>query len=261
MTQPMVRPAARAVADAAGGIVLASVEIAAPPERVFEALTRADEVMRWWGSAETYRTTRWEAELRVGGTWRAWGQSADGSPFTVGGRYLAVEPPRLIVHTWEPSWHPGEPTTVTIRLAPTATGTRVTLRHDGFGDRAEMCERHGQGWQLVLGWLAAHASPPGEPRYFVCRLLGPRPTFPADMTPDESELMQAHAAYWRGQLREGRAVVFGPVLDPAGVWGLGVVRARDDAEVRAFEAGDPVIASGKGFRYEILPMMTAVTRD
>jgi hypothetical protein len=135
------------------------------------------------------------------------------------------------------------------------------LRHDGFGDRAEMCARHGEGWQMVLGWLAKHASPPGEPRYFMCRLIGPRPTFPADMTPDEGALMQQHATYWRAKMREGVAVVFGPVLDPRGVWGLGVLRVGDEAEVRAFEAGDPVIAAGRGFRYEVLPMMTAVHAD
>jgi uncharacterized protein YciI len=97
-----------------------------------------------------------------------------------------------------------------------------------------------------------------ESRYFVNRLLGPRPTFPADITSEERELMGAHAQYWRGLMAEGRVVVFGPVLDPKGVWGLGVVRARDETEVRAMNAGDPVIAAERGFRYETLPMMTAV---
>jgi uncharacterized protein YndB with AHSA1/START domain len=38
---------ARAVADLAEGRILASVEIAAPPERVFRALTSRD-VIDWW---------------------------------------------------------------------------------------------------------------------------------------------------------------------------------------------------------------------
>jgi uncharacterized protein YndB with AHSA1/START domain len=41
---------ARALADVNGGIILAEVEIAAPPERVFRALTQSDEIVRWWGS-------------------------------------------------------------------------------------------------------------------------------------------------------------------------------------------------------------------
>lgn len=97
-----------------------------------------------------------------------------------------------------------------------------------------------------------------ESRYFVNRLIGPRPTFPMDITPEERELMAAHGEYWRGLMAKGSVVVFGPVLDPKGVWGLGVVRARDEAEVSSMNAGDPVIAAERGFRYETLPMMTAV---
>jgi uncharacterized protein YndB with AHSA1/START domain len=38
---------ARAVADLAEGRILASVEIAAPPERVFHAVT-TKEIVDWW---------------------------------------------------------------------------------------------------------------------------------------------------------------------------------------------------------------------
>ena len=98
-----------------------------------------------------------------------------------------------------------------------------------------------------------------ENRYFVCRLLGgPRPTFPFDITPEERQLMRNHAAYWSKHMAEGRVVVFGPVLDPKGPWGLGVMRARDEAEIHEMQAGDPVILAQCGFSYETLPMMSAV---
>ena len=71
-------------------------------------------------------------------------------------------------------------------------------------------------------------------------------------------LMQAHAAYWMGWMAKGKIIVFGPVADPAGPWGLGVVRAADEAEMRAFEQNDPVILANCGFRYEVLPMLRAV---
>jgi hypothetical protein len=41
-------------------------------------------------------------------------------------------------------------------------------------------------------------------------------------------------------------VVFGPVLDDTGSWGLGVVEAEDEKELRAFAAGDPVVTTGTG---------------
>jgi hypothetical protein len=48
------------------------------------------------------------------------------------------------------------------------------------------------------------------------------------------------------------------VLDPKGVWGLGVMRVREEAELQPLLQGDPVIAANRGFSYETLPMMTAV---
>jgi uncharacterized protein YciI len=79
---------------------------------------------------------------------------------------------------------------------------------------------------------------------FVFRLVAPRPTFALDMTDAEREIMGRHAAYWRPWTDDGRMVVFGPVLDGTGSWGLGVVEADDEEELRAFAAGDPVVTTG-----------------
>jgi uncharacterized protein YciI len=79
---------------------------------------------------------------------------------------------------------------------------------------------------------------------FVFRLNAPRPTFALDMTDDERELMRAHAAHWQPLLDSGQMVIFGPVLDDTGSWGLGVVEADDEDELRAFAARDPVVTSG-----------------
>ncbi len=147
--------AARAVADVASGMLLAAVEIKAAPERVFRALS-SEEIVRWWGSADTYRTTRWTGELRVGGAWRAEGVGADGKPFSVGGEFVEIDPPRKLVQTWRADWDGGHTTTITYRLQPIAGGTRVTVRHEGFGDRVESCAGHAAGWERVLTWLAAH---------------------------------------------------------------------------------------------------------
>jgi len=97
-----------------------------------------------------------------------------------------------------------------------------------------------------------------DARYFVNRLLSPRATFPMDITEEEKAIMGAHAQYWTQKMAEGRVVVFGPVLDPKGVWGIGIVRAKDEAEMQAMLADDPVILAKRGFSYESLPMMRAV---
>jgi uncharacterized protein YciI len=79
---------------------------------------------------------------------------------------------------------------------------------------------------------------------FVFRLIAPRPTFALDMTDEERAIMDRHAAYWRPYLDSGQMVIFGPVLDSTGSWGLGVVQAEDEEELRAFAAGDPAVTTG-----------------
>lgn len=264
MTTVEKNSAARAVADVNGGTILATVDIAAPAERVFRALTTPEEIVRWWGSDTMYRTKEWTQDLRVGGRWRATGLGSDGVPFSVEGEFLEIDPPRALVQSWKPDWDGGHVTRITYRLDAIAGGTRVTVRHEGFADRRESCEYHAQGWTSVLDWLAnysAPAAPGGDARYFLCRLLPPRPSFPFDMNDAERAVMQEHVVYWTGKMEAGSAVVFGPVADPKGPWGLGVIRAKDEAEVREFEAGDPAIRSNLGFRYEVLPMLQAVTRS
>jgi uncharacterized protein len=74
--------------------------------------------------------------------------------------------------------------------------------------------------------------------------MAPRPTFAQDMTQEEREVMGRHAAYWQPLLDSGQMVIFGPVLDSTGSWGLGVVEAEDEDELRAFAAGDPAVTTG-----------------
>ena len=80
--------------------------------------------------------------------------------------------------------------------------------------------------------------------HFVYKLVPPGPTFALDMDETEAELMGQHAAYWRDQLDQGLVIVFGPVMDPAGVWGLGVLETEDETAARGLVLADPVIAAG-----------------
>lgn len=47
--------------------IVQEIEIAASPERVFQALTDPEELKAWWGAEGVYRVTLWTADLRVGG--------------------------------------------------------------------------------------------------------------------------------------------------------------------------------------------------
>jgi uncharacterized protein YndB with AHSA1/START domain/uncharacterized protein YciI len=250
---------AQAIADVEQGLVLATVEIAAAPERVFEALVRAEDVLRWWGSDEFHRTTEWVADLRPGGSWRAGGHMKDGRPYKIEGEFREVEPPHKLVFTWRPDWDAPHETLVTYLLEPLEQGTRLTLRHEGFTGRADRCRTHTQGWTRVLGWLQADLRPqPAPPHYFLFRLLPPRPSFIRDITAEEMAIMQAHSNYWRGKLAEGKIVAFGPVADPKGSWGVGILRLSDASEADTLTSSDPAILANAGFSIEVLPMPRAV---
>ena len=95
-------------------------------------------------------------------------------------------------------------------------------------------------------------------KLFFFRLVPPRADFAQTMTPDEQDAMARHAQYWRQLMVDGRVVVFGPVADPEGVWGLGVVRADSHEEVVGLAEQDPAISSGL-CTFDVYEIMGGVT--
>jgi uncharacterized protein YciI len=96
--------------------------------------------------------------------------------------------------------------------------------------------------------------------HFFCKLIAPRPTFAFDMNEREKALMGEHAAYWSQMQTEGAVLVFGPVMDPKGPYGMGIIDATDEAEVKRRTDADPVMKADIGFNVEIAPMR-AITRQ
>jgi uncharacterized protein YciI len=94
---------------------------------------------------------------------------------------------------------------------------------------------------------------------FVFRLMAPRPTFALDMTDEEREIMGRHVAYWQPFIDSGQMVSFGPVLDSTGSWGLGVIEAEDEEELRAFAARDPAVTAGTA-KIELGKMLAGFVR-
>ncbi len=133
------------------------IHVAAAPERVFEALTAAEQVPQWWGgrgAGQAYRCTKFERELRVGGNWLCMGVDGGGGQLRVSGTYLEVEPPRVLASTWRASWTGEVETTVRWELAPANGGTQVKIRHSGFAAHPEIAMAY-RGWPQMLGWLRA----------------------------------------------------------------------------------------------------------
>jgi RNA polymerase sigma-70 factor (ECF subfamily) len=144
---------ARAVADLAEGSILATVEVAAPPERVFRALASSD-VVSWWVRPGVFDTAEWTGDVRPGGPWRASGNSR-GQRYVLEGEFVEVDPPRKLAHTWRRLEGAGPVTRVTYTLERTEDGTRITLRHTGFASRP-VCENTCIGWETSFERLAEY---------------------------------------------------------------------------------------------------------
>ena len=92
------------------------------------------------------------------------------------------------------------------------------------------------------------------PLYFLCRLIPPRLDFMETMTPDERAIMGRHVGYWSGKVGDGTALVFGPVADPNGGYGIGIIKVGSMDAMIALRDVDPAMQAGVGFSYDILPM-------
>lgn len=241
------------------------IVVDAPPERAFRVFTERMDL--WWPSGHHIGTSplaKVVLETRPEGRWYEVGE--DGAECNWG-RVLAWEPPRRLVLAWQidGTWKydPDLVTEVEVRfVAEGANRTRVELEHRDlarFGAAAEAVRKSVEsegGWPLILDRFGASAASGARPdkRVYLCRLLPPRPSFPADMSEAEARTMQEHVAYWTRLADQGVALAFGPVLDPKGAWGVGLLAVDDEAQLEALRDGDPAIRAGLGFRYEILPM-------
>ena len=92
-------------------------------------------------------------------------------------------------------------------------------------------------------------------KYFAVKLLPPRPDFAVTMTEDEKRVMQEHGDYWRSYMDKGMVHVFGPVMDPNGVYGFGVVSVDNTEQLEEFVNNDPSLKFNK---VEYYPMLAIV---
>ena len=134
-----------------------SIEIAAPPETVWRALTTAEEIATWF---------RMKVEGNVIAGHDLW-MTHEGTRFKV--TIVEMTPPHRFV--WQ--WHPGAadpavdysketPTTVTFTLEPSGTGTRLSVAETGFDNvslarRAKVFADNSGGWTQVIVWIQQHA--------------------------------------------------------------------------------------------------------
>ena len=153
--------------------VVLETEIAAPPERVFQALVDQKQLFTWWGREPSVELTSFEMSPKAGGTWQFKCKPRKGNheetvkqletvgeqEFEAHGEVLESIPPRLLVWSWIANYHtrPETRTVVKWELEPTATGTRVRVTHSGLADMPKDRKDYSKGWIGVLELLRTFA--------------------------------------------------------------------------------------------------------
>ena len=149
----------QAVGDRELGIVISIADIDAAAPQIYTALI-TDEVETWWGAPGAYTVRDWKADLHTGGTWTLNVVRPDGVALPASGEFLELDEPHKIVITRRYDWDFPElgrrDTKVTYLIDPVESGTRLTIRHEGFGDASWALYEHAEGWERYLGWLKSY---------------------------------------------------------------------------------------------------------
>lgn len=129
--------------------VITEIEIAAPADRIFRALTNREQALQW-GGGEAFEITHWEMDARVGGKWRLTSRErkGPGKTFDHEGEIVQFNPPTLLELTWFANWHPNPAHRTVVRydLTPTKTGTHLKVTHSNLGALPGAAEGYAQGW-------------------------------------------------------------------------------------------------------------------
>jgi len=135
--------------------VTSEIFIAAPRERIFEALTDAKQAAQWWGQNDRYHLSEFNLDARVGGKWSSSGSSLNMGAFKIEGEILELDPPCRLAYTWLSNWMASN-TKVLWELDNQNGGTLVKVTHTGFAGDENQAKNHSIGWNSVLGWLQAY---------------------------------------------------------------------------------------------------------
>jgi len=137
--------------------IVQEVVIKAPAERVFQALTRPEELLKWWAAEGKFKVVSAECDLQPGGKWlmrvAGFGRE-EKEASTVHGEYRTVEPPHLLTYTWIRENEAYPETLVRWDLEEKDGYTTVRVTHSGLN--TESLRKRNSGWPLIVTLLKAY---------------------------------------------------------------------------------------------------------
>ena len=133
------------------GSIEREIHIDAPPEVVFEVISRPEHIRQWWNAESDVEPVPGAAGELV------WAGGDDPRAHVVPMTVVAAEPPRRFVFRWTHSAGEaaadGNSLLVTFELMPSGSGTLLRLTETGFRERGwEIAVLEQQYHEHVVGW-------------------------------------------------------------------------------------------------------------
>jgi len=127
--------------------------LAAAPQRVWKALTDAQQISLWYGPSDEYRIEVHAWDCRVGGKYRVSMHHKGGNVHSVAGEFREISDGKRLSYTWAWEGAPPMNTLVTFEIKPEGKGTRLHFLHTGLPDENSR-NQHNQGWTGSMDRLA-----------------------------------------------------------------------------------------------------------
>ena len=135
------------------GMVIVAAAFTTDTDRLFLAVTEPAEIAHWWGGGRGGSAVTWQGKAEAGASWRAEGTFSRDRSFSALGQFLAVDPGRRLLQSWQADWDGMETTEVSMLFEPIEGGAMLTLVHKGFLGREQACQAQAQMWWRVIKWL------------------------------------------------------------------------------------------------------------
>jgi uncharacterized protein YndB with AHSA1/START domain len=135
----------------------------APRRLVFDALTRAELLRRWFGGPPGWRLDVCEIDARVGGKYRYVWVGSNGEVMGMGGTILEIDPPERMVadETFDQAWYEGQGVSAIVLTEDRGKTTlRLTVRYDSKAVRDHVLSFPAtsgveMGYDRLAEWLAS----------------------------------------------------------------------------------------------------------
>ena len=143
------------------GTIERDIDVAAPPEVVFEVISSPEHMRQWWPDDARFEPVEGAPGELV------WRDTRTGETTTVAFTVVEVDPPKRFSFRWcypEPD-RGGQALLVTFDLLPTGAGTLIRMTESGFREMGwetavleERYREHASAWEHYLPGLASYVA-------------------------------------------------------------------------------------------------------